>query len=725
MAETNNFREQIHSIQNGRLDKELTFFISDEREQKFDLLVHLVTNLNKPLIICGPNGIGKTTLLTQFQLLKSSIWPVLYLTASDQLSFEAIQQKIWRFLLQEMKDTVEAQSLNQMLQDMEELNQRLVLIIDDAGKLMSGLMTSLMQYTARYPSLRIVFALNNDELKIKSSLDQSLGTCHFIEIPPLSLLQCRDYVQNLVTGSSKLGADFGGKVVSDSRINEVTMTQIYKNTQGIPGKIVQELPTLLSANAMKGSTWIYILVIASVVTIGVGAFLWRIDHVDAEKVAQSSGGTSGVQVSALTIPGQTVPDPVVAETKALIDGAKKTKPVPELSELNASKPDYYTGYSRAREKDALDEYQANKESGLTSELATEQPKVEIIPPEPPPEPIAPVQQAPVVAEPVVAETEQAKAELPVHSDTKLKSEINATLEPKTSPKIKLVESGDAMAHLESKEKVQLIKEKPVVKVVKKPPLPSVPKNVKEPESVKSPPQEIKMANVSKPKVEEVKVADVKVVPVEKRAAQNVKTSGETLAKLDNVEKIKTAPPAEGAKAELSEPKKDNLPKAEPSKSVNPAVGESVLEQTVKPIKQVTPQQASEPTGLARLGVVMKYKSDIVKPIKAPPENPVSAPASASVEKSKEPVKTEPAVVSQAPVPGGYTLQVMVFTQQQTLQGFMQKHSALAGNLRHVTINKDGLEKYVVMYGSFGSIAEANAAKQKLPGDFKQAYARKK
>jgi DamX protein len=72
----------------------------------------------------------------------------------------------------------------------------------------------------------------------------------------------------------------------------------------------------------------------------------------------------------------------------------------------------------------------------------------------------------------------------------------------------------------------------------------------------------------------------------------------------------------------------------------------------------------------------------------------------------------------------YTLQLVSFTQQALVDSFMRKYSAMGSNLRTIKINKDGNEKYLVVYGSFDSTVQANAAKQKLPPELSQAWARK-
>ena len=44
-----------------------TRLISEERTKKLELLKHLLNHSSEPLVICGPEGIGKSTLLKVLQ----------------------------------------------------------------------------------------------------------------------------------------------------------------------------------------------------------------------------------------------------------------------------------------------------------------------------------------------------------------------------------------------------------------------------------------------------------------------------------------------------------------------------------------------------------------------------------------------------------------------------------------------------------------------------------
>lgn len=218
----------------GSVKSQLHALITLERSQKFDLLVHLIANLKQSLIVCGPLGIGKSTLLRLVQDKASPDWYCCYVEGGPQWSFESISERLMLFLSQQGDDR--GSELNEVLQQLSRQRQKLVLIIDDAGLLVPGLIDALTRYAFSYPALRIIFALTQDELYIKSRSDQTTEDCHFIELPPLSERQCGEFLRSL-SGNPQARLALGA---FDDRM----VAKLYQETHGIPGKMVAELPRL-------------------------------------------------------------------------------------------------------------------------------------------------------------------------------------------------------------------------------------------------------------------------------------------------------------------------------------------------------------------------------------------------------------------------------------------------------------------------------------------------
>lgn len=209
--------------------------ITPERAQKLDLLVHLIVNFKRPLIVSGPAGIGKSTLLSVLGDQRPVEGHYCFMNGDHRLSISEIQEHVRRFLEAE-EPSCKGFSLDDALALIERKKNRVILIIDDAGKMVPGLIDGVSDYALENPVLRVVFVLTHDELAIKNTTDRAIEDCHFIELSPLSEKQCREFLQNL---SGKPGAPISFNAISDSMVD-----YLYRETHGIPGKIVALLPRL-------------------------------------------------------------------------------------------------------------------------------------------------------------------------------------------------------------------------------------------------------------------------------------------------------------------------------------------------------------------------------------------------------------------------------------------------------------------------------------------------
>lgn len=227
--------------------------LTPDRSQKLDLLIHLLTNLQQSLIVCGPEGIGKTMLFQALINSHQDVWPICLLQGSSALSFESVMTRLSQFLnLSSANLRFDMSSLRAFC-----AKQKVVLAIDDAGELVPGLIEELIDFADSLPGLRLVFALNSDEFQTKSSSDKVLDACHLIELPPLNQRQCLEYLQNL---SAQPGTQLSFKAVTDELAEE-----LFRQTQGIPGKLLAELPKVehYQGKQRKLSLWLGVSVIVA------------------------------------------------------------------------------------------------------------------------------------------------------------------------------------------------------------------------------------------------------------------------------------------------------------------------------------------------------------------------------------------------------------------------------------------------------------------------------
>lgn len=302
--------------------------ITLERSQKLDLLLHLLANLQQSLIVCGPEGIGKTTLLETVRQNRKDLWEVVLLSASPSSSFESLITDLLRSLNIAKASAFDLSALREFC-----AKQKVVLLLDDAGTLVPGLITTLMEFADSLPGLRLVFAMSHDQFHIKSGSDKAVEDCHFIELPPLSKKQCGEYLQNL---SAQPGA-----VISFNAIGDAMVDDLYRNTHGIPGKILAELPKLADYQNRRSSRLGLWLAIAAILA-GAGYVARSLLPPDiAQQVAgntpvagQASGLGNAASENIAPLPALPVatPQPVSEPAAEQIQLAKPTpEPEPALA----------------------------------------------------------------------------------------------------------------------------------------------------------------------------------------------------------------------------------------------------------------------------------------------------------------------------------------------------------------------------------------------------------
>ena len=247
--------------------------ITLERSQKLDLLIHLITNLRQSLVICGPSGIGKTTMLDELKTRKKDDWFVIDIQATANLSLESFQHQLFRFLILNYSE-YDGQELSVTLAILAKENKKVVVIMDDSSLLVSNLISTLIQYATTNECLRIIFSLTHDDLEIKKTTDQLIDECHYIDIPPLTEKQCGIFLRN-----RSVQRDVA---VSLSEVNEPLVRRIYHETHGVPGKIISELPMLSRKTKQADYKWMGAIVfIAAMVTGGIGYLIF--DEDDSKK----------------------------------------------------------------------------------------------------------------------------------------------------------------------------------------------------------------------------------------------------------------------------------------------------------------------------------------------------------------------------------------------------------------------------------------------------------
>ena len=240
--------------------------ITKERAEKFDLLGQLILNQREAIILCGAEGIGKTTLLNNFKNARENIWAICLLQGLETLDFEQIQAQLIA-TIQKYNPELGDHNLQSALGFCEQQNQKAVLIIDNAVNLASGLIRELIEYALDNPVLRIVFAFTRKQLYSKNSTDSVLDDCYFMEIPMLTKSQLAVFLKD--------STEFSVTENESGEISGKLLKKLYQRTAGIPGKVIAQLPDLIKNQQKKTFSLslkaglMMVAVLASMISFGV------------------------------------------------------------------------------------------------------------------------------------------------------------------------------------------------------------------------------------------------------------------------------------------------------------------------------------------------------------------------------------------------------------------------------------------------------------------------
>jgi len=302
--------------------------LSIERAQKLDLLMHLITNLQQPLILQGALGAGKTTLLSAVEFRKTSVTDMFLLNLVQQASFESIQAQIVEFI----KGTrqLECYSLADALDVYAQQEFQLVLLIDDADQLVAGLMSALIDYASKYTALRLVFALTSEEYKEKSQLEKIQTHCHFIELPALSVRQCEAFIRSLVE------QEVNAYTLKD--INVSFIGEIYRETKGNPGKISAIIKSAKKKSLANSPMLVIMVVTVFICSALVSILLWQEPEQDKSTVALKpiESAVELIQASPTMAVQQEIKDEVLPELEEIDVPLEKQLFEPPLTEIQAA-----------------------------------------------------------------------------------------------------------------------------------------------------------------------------------------------------------------------------------------------------------------------------------------------------------------------------------------------------------------------------------------------------
>ena len=221
------------------------FFSSPELTQCTDLLRHLTENTDLIPLVKGDEGAGKTTLLFRFQSLAADNWSVCRIDANPMLHPEQLlSQLAHHFGISEEDDRLEEYLIGRF-DRLRHDGILAVVAVDDAHLLPPETIAALLQlhsHTVEGDSLLrvVLFALPgiSDLLQTQEIQAVNVKGIHTLDIPRLTQEQTGAYIIHALAARSALEA---------FALTPGQIDKIYRNSQGIPGRI-EHLLTKLPAH---------------------------------------------------------------------------------------------------------------------------------------------------------------------------------------------------------------------------------------------------------------------------------------------------------------------------------------------------------------------------------------------------------------------------------------------------------------------------------------------
>ncbi|HHJ38154.1 MAG: hypothetical protein AXA67_03430 [Methylothermaceae bacteria B42] len=301
-------------------------YLSPERRQKFDLLLHLLVNLSQPLLLTGPEGIGKSTFLSCLQEFAPDGWRVCTVECTPQLSFEEIENTLGRFLGVEKATLSETEpALIRPLANMQRDGRILVLALDNAGCLMPGVFDAVCRFISTDPALRLVATLRPDELHVKASTDPwAVEQAHVIELPPLTESQCGEFVRSLWSKSHR----------SSDPFTEEIGRRIYRESHGIPAgikRLAQEFkgnPPIYWHKAMAKPVYLGL----TALVLAVVGMTWWYQSKAPEAPEPGSSVVDRKEKTSIPVVVKSAPSPVENEKQEIAENPKSSVKAENLRE---------------------------------------------------------------------------------------------------------------------------------------------------------------------------------------------------------------------------------------------------------------------------------------------------------------------------------------------------------------------------------------------------------
>lgn len=217
------------------------YYAEPTRTQRLDILLHLAQYGNELLLVTGPEGSGKTTMLHQFMKKIGEGWMVCQINAHNMLTEAQLLSRISRgFDLPDESGPVDSVTANlkRRLDALLTTHQTVIIAVDNAQVLSTEALNLLLEFASirnlsKGIAVRILlFSEPQIKILLASPDLQSRQTLPIrkIDLPPFDEQQTARLIRHRVTTAG---------LVSKHVFNDAIVSKIYKYSQGWPGLITE------------------------------------------------------------------------------------------------------------------------------------------------------------------------------------------------------------------------------------------------------------------------------------------------------------------------------------------------------------------------------------------------------------------------------------------------------------------------------------------------------
>ncbi|EIC30379.1 MULTISPECIES: SPOR domain-containing protein [Methylomicrobium] len=277
MVEIDSETYQVKSMRGDDRAAPPRFLITQGRSQNLELLRHLIANTRQAVVLCGPEGVGKTGLLEVLQQRLQDELRWCSVKGHGGLTFEEIQERTGPLLRHQRAESA-------IKKDSPAFSSAAVLAVDDAGDISPGLVGRLIQYAETHPELRLLFVLTHDQWHIKHYTDPAIENCYLVEAKPFLQKECRDFIQHIasLTNSLRIGKE-GADDITEA---------VYRDSHGIPARMLTHFPELNKPKESMDPLTVLVIAVVCLVSLALSTQWFTASRPIGEKkgaTAQTGG----------------------------------------------------------------------------------------------------------------------------------------------------------------------------------------------------------------------------------------------------------------------------------------------------------------------------------------------------------------------------------------------------------------------------------------------------